>query len=181
MGRTGTRMAIHPTLLSFDLSPMALLQLATKSRADLKENIINFYKCVSPLSVLCFQLYHWNDNLWAWSASIFCVIQRWQLWCVLFTSHIVSSWAWEQRLSSSLSLLQPQGRNGPCPQDLWDKASSWQSKQEERRRERNVSSNGKLCLWSAENRQSSDLPLETASRECCLMMLLFPAILLPAH
>lgn len=49
-------MAIHPTLLSFDLSPMTLLQLATKSQADLKKNIINFYKCISLLSVPCFQL-----------------------------------------------------------------------------------------------------------------------------
>lgn len=71
MGRTGTGLTIHPTLPSFDLSPMALLQLTTKSQADLKKNIINFYKGISPLSVPCFQLCQRNDNLWASSAIIF--------------------------------------------------------------------------------------------------------------
>lgn len=67
-------MAIHPTLLSFDLSPTALLQLATKPQADLKKNTIHFYKCISLLSVLCFQLCHRNYNRWASSASIFLVL-----------------------------------------------------------------------------------------------------------
>lgn len=70
-----------------------------------------------------------------------------------------------QRLSSNLSLLQPQGshRISAARQEA-GKASSWQGKQEEHRRERNVNSNGELCLWSVENMQSSDLPFEAASQ-----------------
>lgn len=182
MGRTGTGMAIHPTLPSFDLSPTALLQLATKSQADLKKNIINFYKCISLLSVPCFQLCHRNDNLQASSASIFFVLLKGDSYDVRYLPP--TSWVHGPgvlRLSSSLNLLQPQGRNGPWPQDPWGKASSWQRKQEERGREKNVDSNGKLCLWSVENMQSSDLPSEAASEWVLFNDLLFPAVLLPAH
>lgn len=72
----------------------------------------------------------------------------------------MSSWAWgaEAELQS-----EPPPATGQ-PQDLCSKASSWQGKQEEHRRERNVNSNGELCLWSVENMQSSDLPFEAASQ-----------------
>lgn len=149
-------MAIHPTLISFDLSPRALLQLATKPQADLKKNTINFYKCISLLSVSCFQLCHRNYNRWASSASIF---------FVLFPGD-----------SSDVCYLPPLcefmglGCRGWAP--IWASSSHraatgslQQGKQlAEHRRERNVSSNGELCLWSVENMQSSDLPFEAASQ-----------------